>query len=70
MKKTGVVAKIRTLENLAQAWVDFRAGGQCLKLAVRLDAAVLSDAQEDDAVEDALDREVELALREGGVAKR
>ena len=38
--------------------------------AVRLDAAVLADAQEDDAVDGLLDGEVELALAQGRVAQR
>ena len=65
VEEARVVAEVGAFENLAQARVDARAGGEGLELAEGLDAAVLGDAQEDDAVEDALDGEVEFAFVEG-----
>ncbi len=65
MEKAGVVAEVGALENFAEAGVDLGAGGEGEELAVGLDAAVFGDAEEDDAVEDALDGEVEFAFGEG-----
>jgi hypothetical protein len=70
VEKAGAVAKVGALEDLAEARIDFPAGGEAEELAVGLDAAILGDAEEDDTVEDALDGEVEIALGEGAVSQR
>ena len=69
MEQAGVVAVVGLLEELAQARVDAVAVDEGAEAAVVFDAAVFADAQEDDAVNDALDGEVEFALGELGVAQ-
>ena len=65
VEEAGVVAEIGALKDFAEAGVDLGAGGEGEQLTVGPDAAVFGDAEEDDAVEDALDGEVEFALGEG-----
>ena len=69
VEEAGVVAVVGLLEELAEARVDAVAVDEGAEAAVVLDAAVFADAQEDDAVNDALDGEVEFALGELGVAE-
>lgn len=64
VEQAGVVLGIRGAEAFLQAVVDVRAVGQGQERAGLFDAAVFADAQEDDAVDDELDRVVELALGE------
>ncbi|MBW7896958.1 MAG: hypothetical protein H3C27_17770 [Opitutaceae bacterium] len=70
MKQPGVVAKVRPFKNFAQPRIDFSARGQRLQLAQRFNTPVLRDAQKDDAVENALHREVQVALGQRIVAQR
>ena len=69
MEEAGVVAVVGALEYLAEARVEAVAGGEGLELAEGLKAAVFGDAQEDEAVDEALDDEIEVALGEGLVAQ-
>ena len=69
VEQAGVVAVVGRLEQLAEARVDAVAVDQRAEAAVVLDAAVFADAEEDDAVNDALDGEVEFALGEPGIAE-
>ena len=69
VEQAGVVAGVGLLEKLAEPGIDAVAVGEGAEAAVVLDAAALADAQEDDAVDDALDGEVEFALGELGVAE-
>lgn len=69
VEKAGVVAGIGFLESLAEPGVDAVAIGEGAEAPVILDAATFADANEDNAVNDALDGEVEFALRELWIAK-
>ncbi len=70
MKEAGIVAGVRLLEELAKAGINAVAVDQGLQAAIIFQAAALADAQEDDAVNDALDGEIEFALGEPRVAQR
>jgi len=70
VEDAGVVARIGAAEELDQARVNARAVGKLQKLSVGLDAAVLADTKEDDAVYGSLNGEIELARGERGIAKR
>src|SRR5690606_14452396 len=65
VEEARVVALVRLLEEAHQALVEIGAGEQLSQVAGGFDAAVLADAEEDDAVDDPLDGEVE-----GGGVKR
>ena len=69
VEQAGVVARVRVAEAQHQPRVDVRAVDQAQQRAVGLDAPILADAQEDDAVDGGLHRVVELALRQAGVAQ-
>jgi len=62
VKDARVVAFVGAAEELGEAGVDARAVGDGLDAGVGLDAPRFRDAEEDDAVDGALDGEVELAL--------
>ena len=70
VKQPRVVALVGLAEVFGEAFVDVGAILQRLKLPVRLDAAVLADAQEDDAVYGLLDGVVERVLGKLRVAQR
>jgi hypothetical protein len=63
MEKTGIVPSVGFLESLAEPRVNAVAVGEGAEASVILDAAAFADAKEDHAVDDALDGEVEFALR-------
>ena len=65
VEEAGVVAVIGLLEPFAEPSVDAGLVGEGVEALVGLDAAILADAEEDDPVDDALDGEVEFALRQG-----
>ena len=69
MEQTGVVAVVGLLEEFGEARIDAVAIDEGLESSVVFDAARLTDAQEDDAVNDALNGEVEFALGQPGVAE-
>jgi hypothetical protein len=55
-------------EELIEPTIGVFAIEQCLQSPIHLDTAVLADAQENNAVDRALNREVEIALRELRIA--
>src|SRR5437773_2478528 len=69
VEEAGIVAVVGLLELLSKARVNAVAVGQGLEASVILNAAAFADAQENDAVNDALDGEVEFALGELGIAQ-
>ena len=69
VEEAGVVALGGALEVLEEVAIHASCVEEGLEPAVRLDAAGLADAQEDDTLDGALDRDVELALGEDGVAE-
>ena len=69
MEEAGVVAVVRVAEVLDEARVDPFAVHERLEEGVVLDATVFADAEEDEPVNRALDREVELADGEARVAE-
>ena len=69
VEEAGVVAGVGLLEKLRQAGIDAVAVDEGAEAAIVFDAAVFADAQEDDAVYDALDGEVEFALGKLRVAE-
>ncbi len=69
VEQAGVVPLVGAAEELGQPAVDVLAVQQGLERPVLLDPAVLADPEEDDPVNRPLDGEVELALREVGVAQ-
>ena len=60
MEEAGVVLGVGPPEELVESVVDVVAVGEGEKPAGGFDAAVLADAEEDDAVDDELDGVVEL----------
>ncbi len=58
MKQAGVVTVVGLLKKLTQARVDIVFAGESLQLAIVFNATPFADAQEDDAVNNALDGEV------------
>ncbi len=62
MKQAGVVPVVRLAEDGAEAFVDALSVQVRLQPAVVLDAAVFADAQEDEPVDGALHREIDLPL--------
>ncbi|OQA75245.1 MAG: hypothetical protein BWY31_04702 [Lentisphaerae bacterium ADurb.Bin242] len=69
MEKTGIIPRIGPLKEMAKAIIDICAVLEGLEGLVFLDAAILTDAEEDDAVYGALDSEIQLTAREGGIAE-
>jgi hypothetical protein len=67
MEEAGVVAVVSMLEELAEAGINAVAIYECLELAVVFNAAAFADAEENDAIDDALDGKVEFALGKIGV---
>ena len=70
MEQAGIVPVIGLAEKLHEPFVDVRAVQLRLEPAVFLDAPVLADAQEHDAVDGALHRKVQLALGEVRISER
>src|SRR3989344_196141 len=70
MKKPRVIAVVGPMEYFAQARINIGAILQCLKLAVRLDAAVLADTQENDAVYGLLNGIIQRRLGKLRIAQR
>lgn len=64
VKEPGVVAFIGLTKKPAHAVIGVLAIEQRLEPPIDLDAAIFANAQEDDAINDALDREVQIALRQ------
>ena len=62
MEEAGVVAGVGLLEKLGKARIDAVAVGEGAEAAIVFDAAAFADAQENDAVYDPLDGEIEFAL--------
>ena len=69
VEQAGVVAGVGVLKELAQARINAVAVDEGAEPAVILDTAVFANAKKDDAVNDALDGEVQFALRELGIAQ-
>ena len=69
VKEAGVVTVVGMLEEGEQALIDVGAVGLAAELLVGFDAAVLADAQENEAVDGDLDGVVELARGEVGIAQ-
>ena len=69
MKEAGVVAIVGLVEEIPQPLVDVLPFSSAWKLAVRLDAAIFADAQEDNAVDGELDGVIQLAVAELGIAQ-
>ena len=70
MKQAGVVTVVGLLKELPKAGVDIVMRPPGLEPSVIFNAAVFANAQEDDAVNDALDGKVGFALGEFCVAQR
>jgi hypothetical protein len=69
VEEPGVVAGVGIAEELLEPVVALLAVEQRLELSDGLGAAVLGDAEEDDAVDDPLDREVQRGFVKGVVAQ-
>ena len=69
VEEAGVVAVVGLVVEIPEPAVDILAVEQRLQLAVGLDAAVFAHAEEDDAVDGALDGEVELVDGELGLRR-
>src|ERR1035437_1395539 len=62
MEQAGVVAVVGLFKEFAKARINFVAVGQRAQPSIILNAAPFADTQKDDAVNDALNGEVEFAL--------
>src|SRR5207244_11633208 len=69
MEQARVVPLVRALEQFAQSLVHLAAVKQCVQLLIRLSPSILADTEEDDSVEDCLDREIQLSKRQASVAQ-
>jgi hypothetical protein len=69
VEQAGVVLFVGAVEELDEPFVGAFAVEERLEAAVLFDAAAFAHAEEDDAVDDAADRDVELAVGERIVAK-
>ncbi len=63
-------SEISLVKQRFQTLVNVLAVLQCLQASVKLNSAVLADAQEDNAVDGLLDSEVQFALRDLRIAQR
>ena len=70
MEQAGVVAIVGLAKQLTQPLVHVLAVQVAEQLAVVLDPSVLADAQEDETIDRALDREVQLALGQPRIPQR
>jgi hypothetical protein len=69
IEEARVVPVVRVAEVLDEAWVDPLTVHERLQEGIVLDATVFANAEEDEPVYRALDREVEFAGRETRVAE-
>jgi hypothetical protein len=70
VEEAGVVSLVGQLEEVAQLWIYAGPLGQRAQLAVAFKAAILTDAQEDDAVYRSLHGKIDFTLAESGVSDR
>src|ERR1035438_2991674 len=70
MEQAGVVTRVGVLKQSGQARINAVAVDEGAEPAVILNAAVFTNPEEDDAINDALDGKIQFALRKPGIAKR
>ena len=69
MEEPGVVLGVGVFEDFTEPQVDVRTVRQALEPAIRFDAPIFADAEEDDPVNDALNAEIEFSLGQARIAQ-